>query len=212
MQHADHTGGNENFGKAGTLIIAHDNARKRLTTQQFAALLGNRSFPPNPKAALPVITFNDSVTFHINGDELHAWHVPPAHTDGDAFVRFRKANVVHTGDVFASGRYPFIDVENGGSVPGIVAAIDKFLPTIDDNTRVIPGHGPVSGKKEVIAYRNMIATVGKRVEEMVKAGKSLKEVIAAQPTREFDAEWGVRGRKLDAFTEIVYYSYTPYRK
>ena len=117
------------------------------------------------------------------------------------YVTSEVANMVH-----------IIDVEKGGSGPGIVAAIDKFLPTIDDNTRVIPGHGPVSGKKEVIAYRNMIATVGKRVEEMVKAGKTLKEVVAAQPTREFDADWGVRGRKPDAFTEIVYFSYTPYKK
>jgi glyoxylase-like metal-dependent hydrolase (beta-lactamase superfamily II) len=209
--HADHTGGNENLGKTGALIVAHDNVRTRLTTEQFAALLGNRKFPPNPKAALPVITFNDSVTFHINGDELYAYHVPPAHTDGDAFVRFRKANVIHTGDVFAAYRYPFIDVENGGSIPGIVAAIDRLLPTLDDNTRVIPGHGPVSGKKDVIAYREMIATIGKRVEELVKAGKTLQEVIAAQPTREFDAVWG-KARKPDSFAEIVYYGYAPRRK
>jgi glyoxylase-like metal-dependent hydrolase (beta-lactamase superfamily II) len=209
--HADHTGGNENLGKTGTLIVAHDNVRTRLTTEQFAALLGNRKFPPSPKTALPVITFNDTVTFHINGDELFAYHVPPAHTDGDAFVRFRKANVIHTGDVFAAYRYPFIDVENGGSIPGIVAAIDRLLPTLDDNTRVIPGHGPVSGKKDVIAYREMIATIGKRVEAMVKAGRTLQEVIAAQPTREFDALWG-KARKPDSFAEIVYYGYAPRRK
>ena len=146
----------------------------------------------------------------INGDEITAYHVPPAHTDGDSFVRFRNANVVHTGDVFASGRYPFIDSTNGGSVKGIVAAIDKLLPELDDFTKVIPGHGPVSTKREVIAYRNMISTVASRVEEMVKQGKTLEQVIAAKPLKEFDAEWG-KFRKTDDFIPFVYYGFAPYK-
>jgi len=146
--HGDHTGGNENLGKMRVIIIAHDNVYKRLSVDQVN-LLGKTA--ALSKVGLPVVTFNDRVIYHINGDEITAYHVPPAHTDGDSFVRFRNANVVHTGDVFASGRYPFIDSTNGGSVKGIVAAIDKLLPELDDFTKVIPGHGPVSTKREVIA-------------------------------------------------------------
>ena len=206
--HGDHAGGNENLAKLGVLIVAHDNVFKRLSTEQIN-LLGKS--PASPKAALPVVTFNDRVVYHINGDEITAYHVPPAHTDSDSFVRFRNANIVHTGDVFASGRYPFIDSTNGGSVKGIVAAMDALIPTLDDFTKVIPGHGPLSGKREVIAYRNMIAAIGKRVEALVKQGKTLEQVIAAKPAREFDEEWG-KFRKTDAFIPFVYYSYAPYKK
>jgi cyclase len=208
--HFDHTGGNENLGKAGVVIVAHDNVYKRMSVEGVIELL-KRKLPPSPKEALPVITFNDTVTFHINGDEVTSYHVPPAHTDGDSFVRFRNANVVHTGDVFAAYRYPFIDVENGGSVKGIVRAMDRLLPTLDDNTKVIPGHGPLSGKQDVLAYRNMIAKVGSRVEALVKSGKNLQQVIAAKPTREFDELWG-KYRKPDSFVEIVYYGYAPRKK
>src|SRR4029077_3009295 len=130
--HADHTGGNENLGKGGVVIVAHDNVYQKLSKDQFVRLLNNRTFPALGKEGLPIITFNDTVTFHLNGDEITVHHIPPAHTDGDSFVRFRKANVVHTGDVFAAYRYPFIDVETGGSVPGVISAIDALLPTLDD--------------------------------------------------------------------------------
>jgi len=206
--HWDHTGGNENLGKAGVLIVAHDNVRTRLLTDQ-ATLLGKSA--ASPKIALPVITFDNSVTYHINGETMHVYKVPPAHTDGDAFVRFKNANVVHTGDVFASGRYPYIDSVNGGSVAGIVKAMDDLIPTLGDDTKVIPGHGPLSSKKDVIAYRNMIATVGARVEALVKQGKTLDEVKAARPTAEFDAAWG-KPRSGDEFVPFVYYSYAPYKK
>jgi glyoxylase-like metal-dependent hydrolase (beta-lactamase superfamily II) len=206
--HGDHTGGNENLGKAGLLIVAHDNVRTRLMTDQ-ATLLGKN--PASPKIALPVITFDNTVTYHINGDTMIAYHVAPAHTDGDSFVRFRNANVVHTGDVFASYRYPYIDTINGGSVQGIVKAMDDLIPTLDDNTKVIPGHGKLSGKKDVIAYRNMIATVGARVEALVKQGKTLEEVRAAKPTKDFDELWG-KPRSGDQFVEFVYYGYAPYKK
>jgi cyclase len=205
--HGDHTGGNENFGKMGVIIVAHDNVYKRLTVDQVN-LLGKTA--ALPKAGLPIITYNDRVVYHINGDEITAYHIPPAHTDTDSFVRFRNANVVHTGDVFASGRYPFIDSTNGGSVKGIIAAIDKLLPQLDDMTKVIPGHGPVSTKREVIAYRKMISTVAARVEKMVKQGKTLEQVIAAQPLKDFDAEWG-KFRKANDFIPFVYYGFAPYK-
>jgi cyclase len=208
--HFDHTGGNENLGKAGVTIIAHDNVYKRMSNAGIIELL-KKQFPPSPKEALPIITFNDTVTFHINGDEVTSYHVPPAHTDGDSFVRFRKANVIHTGDVFAAYRYPFIDVGNNGSVKGIIEDIDRLLPTLDDQTLVIPGHGPLSHKQDVVAYRNMIATAAGRVEEMVKAGKSLQQVLDAKPTREFDEQWG-KFRKPEQFVEILYFGFAPPKK
>jgi glyoxylase-like metal-dependent hydrolase (beta-lactamase superfamily II) len=209
--HWDHVGGNENLGKAGVLIVAHDNVYKRMATNQVVRIM-KQNIPPYPKAALPVVTYNDAVTYHINGDDITAYHIPPAHTDGDSIVRFHNANVVHTGDVFASGRYPFIDVENNnGSIKGIVGAMDKLIPTLDDFTKVIPGHGPVSTKRDVIAYRHMIHTIGTRVEQLVKQGKTLQQVIAAKPAREFDAEWG-KFRKTDSFVELVYYGFAPYPK
>jgi glyoxylase-like metal-dependent hydrolase (beta-lactamase superfamily II) len=209
--HADHTGGNENLGNAGVVIVAHDNVYKRLTSEQFVQLLNNRKFPPLSRAGLPVITFNDTVTFRVNGDEIVVHKIPPAHTDGDSFVRFRKANVIHTGDVFAAYRYPFIDVENGGSVRGVVKAMDVLLPTLDDNTKVIPGHGPLSGKKDVVAFRAMMAKGSARVEAAVKSRKTLEQVIASKPTREFDDVWG-KFRKPEQFAEILYYGYAPRRK
>ena len=209
--HADHTGGNENLGKGGVVIVAHDNVYKRLTSEQFVQLLNNRKFPPLSKAGLPVITFNDTVTFRFNGDDITVYHIPPAHTDGDSFVRFRKANVVHTGDVFAAYRYPFIDVENGGSVKGVIAAMDRLLPTLDDNTRVIPGHGPLSGKKDVMVFRQMMVQASSRVESLVKQKKTLEEVIASKPTREYDEVWG-KFRKPEGFAEILYYGFAPRRK
>jgi len=209
--HFDHTGGNENLGKAGVVIVAHDNVYKRLSTEQFIRLLNNRKVPALSKEGLPVITFSETLTFRLNGDEITVYRIPPAHTDGDAMVRWKKANVVHTGDVFAAYRYPFIDVENGGSVRGVVAAMDKLLPTLDDNTKVIPGHGPLSGKKDVMVYRELMAKAAGRVQAAVKEKKTLEQVIAMKPTREYDEVWG-KFRKPEGFAEILYYGFAPQRK
>jgi cyclase len=208
--HGDHTGGNENLGKAGVVIVAHDNVYKRLAAGGVIELL-KQSYPPASKAALPVLTFSDSATLHLNDDDVTAHHLPSAHTDGDSYIRFRKANVIHTGDVFAAYRYPFIDMESGGSVKGVIRAIDILLPLMNDDTKLIPGHGPLSTKQDVLAYRKMIATVAGRVEKMVKAGRSLEQVVAAKPSREFDEAWG-KFRKPDAFVEIVYYGFAPRKK
>ena len=208
--HGDHIGGNENLGKAGAVIIAHDNVYKRMSVGGAITIL-KQTYAPAPKVALPVITFTTTSTFHLNGDDVTSTHLPPAHTDGDSFVRFTKANVIHTGDVFTAYRYPLMDVESGGSVKGIVAAIDRLLPLIDDNTKVIPGHGPLSGKKDVLVYRKMVSTVVGRIEPMVKSKKSLEQVLAAKPTREFDEEWG-KFRKPDAFVEMVYIGLKPGKK
>jgi glyoxylase-like metal-dependent hydrolase (beta-lactamase superfamily II) len=187
--HFDHTGGNENLGKAGALIVAHENVRRRMSAEGLIGFLGMK-IPPSPKPALPVVTFTQDVTFHINGDEVAAYHVPKAHTDGDAIVHFRKSNVVHMGDTFFNRLYPFIDTSSGGTVDGMIAAADRVLGIVGDQTKIIPGHGPLASKADLKAYRDMLATVSERVRNQIKAGKKLDEVIASKPSAEFDAAWG----------------------
>ena len=201
--HEDHTGGNENFGKAGTVIVAHDNVRTRMSTEQFIKAW-DKKVSPSPAAALPVVTFTETVTFHFNGDEIHVFHVPPAHTDGDSLVHFRKADVLHMGDTFFNGLYPFIDLSSGGSVSGTIAAADRGLALAGPKTRIIPGHGSMAGKAELQAYRDMLATVRDRIAAAVKAGKTLQEIQATQPTAEWDAAWGNGFRTPAAFAENVY--------
>jgi cyclase len=203
--HGDHTGGNENLGKMGVVIVAHENVRKRMSVEQFLEAFGQK-VPAAPKAALPIITFADAVTFHLNGDEIRSFHVAPAHTDGDTVVHFKKANVVHMGDCFFNGMYPFIDLSSGGSIDGIVAAADKVLAMVDMNTKIIPGHGPVGDKAALQIYRDVMATVRDRVKALVVAGKTLDEVKAAAPTKDFDAKWGTGFIKPEVFVPIVYQS------
>jgi cyclase len=187
--HGDHTGGNENLGKAGSVIVAHDNVRRRLSTEQFVAAF-NLKVPASPQAALPVITYPQELTFHLNGDELHAVHVTPAHTDGDSFVHFRKARALHMGDTFFNGMYPFIDLSSGGSVDGMIAAADIGLKMADDCTRIIPGHGPVGDVAALRAFGNVLVTVRDRVQKLKSAGRTLEEVIATNPTADLDPMWG----------------------
>jgi cyclase len=203
--HGDHTGGNENFGKAGAVIVAHDNVRKRMSTDQFNETL-KRSSPAAPKGALPVVTFSDSVTLHLNGDEVRVVHVAPAHTDGDSIVHFTKSNVLHMGDLYFNGSYPFIDVSSGGDVNGIVAAADLALAMANDSTKIIPGHGPLGTKATLKQYRDVVATVRDRVAALIKQAKSLADVQAAQPSKEFDATWGTGFTKGELFVAIVYSS------
>jgi len=201
--HGDHTGGNEAFGKAGSVIVAHGNVRRRLSVEQVSALSGRRT-PPSPPAALPIVTFDRAVTLHYNGDDLEVMHVPNAHTDGDAIIRFRKANVVHMGDVFFNYRYPIIDGGSGGSIAGVISAVDAVLLTLDERTKVIPGHGALASKADLVAYRDMLATVRDRIAKLIEAGKTQDEVIAAQPTREFDARWGGGSLQPDVWVGRVY--------
>jgi len=199
--HPDHTGGNKDLGEAGALIVAHDNVRLRLSTDQFIEALGMK-FPPSPARALPVVTFNDAVTLHLNGDDVEAFHVPPAHTDGDAIVHFRRAGVIHMGDIFFNGMYPFVDLTSGGSFEGFIAAADRAL-ALGEGTRIIPGHGPVGTRADLRAYRDMLVTVRDRVKRLVQAGKTPAEVVAAHPLADLDAKWGQGFMKPDQFVEIV---------
>jgi glyoxylase-like metal-dependent hydrolase (beta-lactamase superfamily II) len=201
--HFDHTGGNESFGSAGALIVAHENVRKRMSVESFIEFLGMK-LKAEPRQALPVVTFTRDVTFHINGEEVYVLHLANAHTDGDAIVRFRKSDVVHMGDIFFNGRYPFIDTSSGGTVEGVIAAADRVLQSSTERTRIIPGHGPLARRADLKAYRDMLATVSGRIREHVRAGRSLEEVQAAKPSAEFDALWGKGFLNPQRFTEMLY--------
>ncbi len=201
--HYDHTGGNENLGNDGAVIVAHDNVRRRMSTGGMIEFFKNQ-IPASPPAALPVITFADSVTFHLNGDQLDVFHVPPAHTDGDSIIHFKNANVVHMGDVYFNGIYPFIDSSSGGSVDGVIAAAERVLGMTDDQTRFIPGHGELSGRAGLEAYVEMLKDVRARIGALVEAGKSLEETVAAEPTAAWDDPWGKAFLKPEQFTAIVY--------
>ncbi|MFN2397887.1 MAG: MBL fold metallo-hydrolase [Gemmatimonadaceae bacterium] len=201
--HGDHTGGNERMGQVGALIVAHENVRKRMSVAQFNKFF-NSTTPPSPKAALPVVTFTQAVTFHLNNDEIHAFHTEPAHTDGDAIIHFRRGNVVHMGDIYFNGMYPFIDVASGGSIDGVIAATDRAIALSDDSTKVIPGHGPLSNRSGLRAYRAMLSTIRERVKREIAARKDLSAVLAAKPTAEFDAVWGKGFLPPQRFIEIVY--------
>jgi len=203
--HGDHTGGNENMGAAGAVLVAHENVRARMSVEQFMKAF-DRTVPASPPGALPVITFTDAITFHWNGDDLHVFHVDPAHTDGDAIIHFKGANAVHMGDTYFSGMYPFIDVGSGGSIDGMMAAADEVLALADDATKIIPGHGPLSNKAELQAYRDMLATARDRIHKLISEGKSQEEVVAAKPTSDLDAEWGGGFMQPDVWVGIVYES------
>lgn len=205
--HGDHTGGNENLGEAGAIIVAHENVRRRLSTEQFTAFFNRRS-EPAPPAALPIVTFTDAVTFYWNGEEIHVIHVHPAHTDGDAIVVFTHANVIHAGDTYFSGRYPFIDVSSGGDIHGMVAAADRMLGLADSTTKIIPGHGPLSNAAELATYRDMLITVRDRVARLIADGATREAAIAAKPTADLDAVWGEASISGDQFVGMVYDSMT----
>ena len=201
--HRDHTGGNENLARAGSLVLAHDNVRKRMSVEQFNKLSGRRT-PASAKGALPVVTFNDTLTFHLNDLEVHAFHVESGHTDGDAIVHFRNINVIHMGDIHFNGRYPFIDLASGGSVDGTIAAVERALSLMDRKTRVIPGHGPLSNHAELRVYHGMLVTLRQRVRDAIARGQTLEQVLAARPTAEFDAGWGGGFVSFERFTRILY--------
>lgn len=201
--HGDHTGGNENLGKRGAVIVAHENVRKRMSAEQFMETFG-RKVPAAPKDALPVVTFAESVTFHLNGDTIKVTHVPPAHTDGDSVVFFEKANVLHTGDLFFNGRYPFIDLSSGGSIDGVIVAADTAIAMCDDETKIIPGHGDLATKADYQKYREVLATIRDRVKKLIDEGKTQDEVIAAKPTAEWDETWGTGFMRPEVFLSIVY--------
>jgi len=203
--HGDHTGGNENFGERGAIIVAHANVRRRMSTEQVRTLLRQDTTPPSPPGALPRITFTDEVTFYWNGEEIRAFHVDNAHTDGDSIIHFQDADVFHMGDTFFNGTFPFIDTDLGGNVEGVIAAAEKVLALSKGTTRIIPGHGAVASPDDLRAYRDMLIAVRDRVRAMVNEGRSIDEVVATRPQQTFLEAWTGNDER---FVRSVYYSLT----
>ena len=188
--HGDHTGGNENLGKLGILILARDEVRVRLAAQ-------------SPAAALPVLTYSDAITIHLNGEEVYAFPVPPAHTDGDTFIHFVDSDVIHTGDVFRTTAFPVIDTNNGGTLDGSIQALGLLIGTAGPDTLILPGHGDVSSRMDVMGFRDMILDVRDQVAPMVESGMSYEKVAAADPTAAYNNRYGNPDRFLRAvYTEL----------
>ncbi len=201
--HGDHSGGNENFGKAGALIMAHDHVRERMAGEQKS---GRGNDPASPKEALPTVTYHDGIKLHLNGDEVHVKHMKHAHTDGDSIVFWKKANVIHMGDLyFNKVTLPFIDLNSGGNAKGVLAAAEKALTMVDDNTKIIPGHGPMATKADLMDYRDMLKSVIGAVEKARGEGKTLEQIQAMKPAAKWDTNKDafIKG---DAFVEAVYKS------
>jgi glyoxylase-like metal-dependent hydrolase (beta-lactamase superfamily II) len=201
--HGDHTGGNEAFGKGGAVIVAHDNVRKRMSNDQFMAAM-DRKVEASPAAALPVVTFAEAVTLHLNGDTVRVVHVADAHTDGDALVKFEQANVLHMGDTFFNGGYPFIDAGSGGGIGGVLAAVDAGLEMADANTLVVPGHGKQTDRAKLASYGAMLKGYRDTIAKMKADGKTLEQVIAAKPTARTDEQLGKGFIKPGQFVTFVY--------
>lgn len=201
--HGDHSGGNENFGKAGALIMAHDNVRVRMLGEQTS---GRGNSTPSPKESLPAVTYEDGVKMYLNGDEMHVIHIANGHTDGDSIIFWKNANVIHMGDMyFNKVTLPFIDLNSGGNVKGVLAAAEKALSLANDETQIIPGHGPMASKADLIGYRDMLQDVIAKVGAAKTAGKSLEETQAMKPAAKYDTnpDGFIKG---DAFVEAVYNS------
>lgn len=201
--HFDHVAGNEYLGKQGVTLMSHENVWKRLTTEQTLTAF-NMTIPPAAKEGQPVQTFSDAMTLHLNGDDIVISHPGAAHTDGDALVYWQKANVLQTGDLYFEGMYPFIDVEHGGSINSMIDVATKVMETINDTTKIIPGHGPVSDKAKMQAYVAMLTGIRDNIRALIAEGKTMEEIVAAKPTQSFDDVWGNGFLTPDQFTQLVY--------
>ena len=201
--HLDHTGGNENMANLGAVIIAHKNVPKQMSIAHSYPVMGMET-PASSESALPVMTFNDSFDLDFNKSEIHAFHIPLAHTDGDVVIQFKEQNVIHTGDLFFNGFYPFIDTQVGGSVDGMVKAIDQILSLCNDDTIIIPGHGELSNRQELINFQKMLKTVDQRVKNAVANKMSLDDLIKANLLADLDETWGKGFLNSEQFLTIAY--------
>lgn len=206
--HGDHVGGNANLAGMGVVIFAHDNTRVKFLEERSHFPRNGGSFAPQqPAAARPIVTYNDAISFHLNGEEVRAFLAPPSHTDGDTFVYFPESDVLHLGDVFRTTSYPIVDKFNGGTLRGTIAALDLAIDMAGPDTRVIPGHGlEVVGRAEMVEFRDMILDIRDRVYAMIRQGMHLDEIMAAQPTAAYDAQWGQEASWTAVdFVPLVYY-------
>lgn len=205
--HFDHTGGNENLGAHGSTIIAHENVRERMSRDGHIKAL-DYHVPASPESALPVITFNDRATIHFNGEAITAYHTPGAHTDGDSIIHFPDSNVIHMGDDYFNGSYPFIDRSSGGSVQGLIDAVQKGLGLCTAGTQVIPGHGPLTNCAGLESYGQMVADAAGKIQNLIDQGMTLEQVIAARPTAATDEELGKGFIKPEQFVMFIHQSLT----
>ncbi|MEO6220623.1 MAG: MBL fold metallo-hydrolase [Ginsengibacter sp.] len=196
--HTDHTGGNENFGGEGAIIVSQENSRLRMTTDQFMSALNNEQ-KGAPYDALPKVTFTESVTLHLNGETVEVFHVSNAHTDGDAIIHFKKSNVFHGGDVFVRYGLPFIDQAHGGTIDGMIKGMDTLLSLTNEDSKIIPGHGMLAEKKDLAEYKKMLETVRNRISEKISQGETLKEIIDGDSVKEYNPGVG-----KDIFIKSVY--------
>jgi glyoxylase-like metal-dependent hydrolase (beta-lactamase superfamily II) len=203
--HGDHVGGNENLAAVGAVIVAHENVRKRMSTEQFIEIM-KRKVPPSPVKALPVVTFTSEITLHFNGEDIHVIHVDPAHTDGDSVIVFPKAKVVHMGDCYMTISYPFVDVSSGGNFDGYIGAAAKVLGIADKAAKVIPGHGELSGVADLKAWHDMLVEIRAAVKKQADAGKPLEAIQKMNLTAKWDAKWGAKFIKPDQIVEFAFNS------
>lgn len=206
--HFDHVGGNEKVAKTGAAIIAHENVRKQMSMAHDMKIL-NAKVPASPETARPLVTFTKEIAFHMNGEDVKVFHIGPGHTDGDAIIYFRNANVIHMGDLYFEGLYPYIGIYSGGSICSMINVINQILPMIDEKTKVVPGHGPLSNKAKLQQYVSMLTAIRDNVRRLMKKGQTMEEVIAAKPTRAFDEKWGKGFLSPDKFTQLVYMDLSP---
>jgi len=200
--HGDHSGGNENFKKMGATIVAHDLARERMSTEQFNAR-ANRTFPPRDKEAWPVVTFDNKMSFHMNGEDVEMHHFVPGHTDGDVIIKMKKGNILHTGDAFNLSGYPFVDGSSGGTFDGYIETLDRIMGLADDKSKIIPGHGDVGTKADVKMVRDMLIDIRDQVAAAMKKGKKVEDIPAMNITARYDEKWGKGFIKGKDFVIVV---------
>lgn len=202
--HGDHTGSNAQFGREAS-IIAHTNVRKRLSSEQRNTVF-NVTTPPSPKEALPIITFDESLSVHFNGEEIRVVHFPHSHTDGDSVIFFTRANVVHMGDNFFAGRFPFVDVDSGGSVEGMTRNVGEIISKLPADVKIIPGHGPLSSIQDLRLYHSMLTETTAIVRQRIAAGKTLEQ-IKAEGLPDKWKTWGTGFIKTDFWLETLHRSF-----
>ncbi|WP_018148372.1 MBL fold metallo-hydrolase [Henriciella marina] len=203
--HGDHTGGNVPMAETGATILAHDEVRTRLTSENTRAMGGETQIiPPADEAAWPVVSYSEEMRVYLNGQTIHILHLPDAHTDGDSAVYFEEANILHTGDVMFNGRFPFVDVWSGGTFAGYIKALSKLHDLADDETRIIPGHGPEATRADIKALRDMMVAAVVAVDEAMEGGKSLVDVQATDPLAPWSDDWGWAFIDAERFTALIY--------
>lgn len=204
--HGDHAGGNIPFTESGSVIIAHENVRKRMSKEQVNEFF-NRTTPPSPSEALPVISFGDNFDFKFYDESVEIRHLASAHTDGDAIIFFKNVNAVHMGDVFVTYGFPFVDAFSGGSINGFIDFLDQAMELMDDETIVMPGHGDLAKKSDVKAFRDRLVIIRDRVYKGYKTGKTVPEILATKPTAEFEESWGGAFISGEDFVKLIYRSF-----